>query len=131
MIPTIRKYEAGDAAIAPYTAVKLNDDGKVVVATAKTDNIFGVTTEVQTPANGSCDVVVCGITFARAGADVKAGNFLTIDNQGRVVPVAAEPTAKNRIVGQALYAMDYDDTNGLEDDERGEVAEIIVKPSII
>lgn len=88
------------AALGTGILVKLSS-GEVVVATAATDKIIGVT-------ENSCDAgeVVSvrllsssGTIKVKAGGNVAVGDLLTSDADGEVI---ATTTAGNRVVGQAL-----------------------------
>jgi hypothetical protein len=76
----------------------------VLQASAATDKILGVTTEIQSVAGDICDVQVDGIVFIRAGGTIAAGDFLTSDASGNAVVAAPSVGVNNRIAAQALDA---------------------------
>ena len=94
---------------APYTAVKLNGSGKVVTATADTDQIIGVLYNCP-DANGTADVL--SVKPARtakitAGGNITVGQYITINSSGQAV-AATQTTAGSQpvvhVIGVALEA---------------------------
>lgn len=76
-------------------------DGEVAAASASTDALIGVTTQIGTQDNGACDVVMAGVTEVKAGAAVSRGDVLTANATGYAVPSSE---ATDRVVGIALTA---------------------------
>lgn len=90
------------AALGEGILVKLSGN-EVVVATAATDKIIGVTSN-SCEAGEVVDVRLLsaqGSSKFKAGAAVAVGDLLTTDADGEVI---ATTTAGNRVVGQALEA---------------------------
>lgn len=88
------------AALREGVLVKISS-GEVVVATAATDKIIGVTTNAC-EAGETVDVRLVsaqGTSKVRCGAAVAVGNFLTSDADGEAINTV---TASDRVVGQAL-----------------------------
>ncbi len=76
-------------------------DGEVAAATAATDALIGVTTQIGTQSHGACDVVMAGVTEVKAGAAISRGAVLTADANGRAI---TSSQATDRVVGMALSA---------------------------
>lgn len=98
---------AADVAHIRGTAVKL-DTGKVVVATAATDDILGV---IDTPNDAGYTASVrlrsaSGTAIGLAGATVAIGDRLTSGADGKL---AVTTTAGDEVVGIALEAAVLDD----------------------
>ncbi len=75
--------------------------GKLTVkqATAASDALIGVTTQIGSETNGRVDVIFCGITEATAGATIGKGDVLTSNADADVVTATQ---AADRIIGIAL-----------------------------
>lgn len=90
------------AAIAEGLAVKLSA-GQVVVATAATDKIVGVTLQ-KAAAGEICSVRLrsaAGTARGKAGGTIAVGDFLTANGSGSVI---ATTTAANEVIGRAIEA---------------------------
>ena len=90
------------AALGRGILVKLSS-GEVVVATAATDKIVGIT-ESSCEAGEVVSVRLlsgAGTAQVKAGGNVSVGDYLTSDADGEVV---ATTTGGNKVVGQALEA---------------------------
>src|SRR5690554_272073 len=99
---TLIKTFQATTPIAGYLLVKPGtNDGEVAAATASTDALIGVTTQIGTQDNGSCDVIMAGVTEVVAGAAVTAGASLTADSSGRAVTIGA---TAGRTIGVAITA---------------------------
>ena len=85
----IKTFQA-PTAIDGYLLVKPGAaDGQAAAGSASTDTLMGVTTQIGTQDNGSCDVIMAGPTEVRAGAAVSRGTWVTADSSGRAVPVGS------------------------------------------
>ena len=58
---------------------------KVKQATAATDALIGVTTQIGSESNGRVDVIFSGITEATAGGSISKGEVLTSDASANVI----------------------------------------------
>ena len=75
--------------------------GKLTVkqATAASDALIGVTTQIGSETNGRVDVIFAGITEANAGGTIAKGDVLTSDASANVVKASQ---AADRVIGIAL-----------------------------
>lgn len=90
------------AAIGPYLFVKPGAaDGQVVVATAATDKLLGISNQVGFKANDTSDHIVLGEAELKLGAAAAYGDFLTSDASGQGVVAAV---AGNTVRAQAMAA---------------------------
>ncbi|MFI8696757.1 capsid cement protein [Dietzia maris] len=86
-----------------YHIVKLNSDGKVVLAAAATDAIIGVL-DNEPKAGETAEVVTVngqGTFRVKAAAIIAKDAFITSDANGQAV---ATTTAGNRVIGRAVRA---------------------------
>ena len=72
---------------------------KVKEATAATDALIGVTTQIGSEGNGRVDVIFSGITEATAGGTITKGDVLTSDANADAVTASQ---ATDRVIGIAL-----------------------------
>lgn len=72
---------------------------KVKQATAATDALIGVTTQIGSESNGRVDVIFSGITEATAGGSISKGEVLTSDASANVITATQ---ASDRVIGIAL-----------------------------
>ena len=72
---------------------------KVKQATAATDALIGVTTQIGSESNGRVDVIFSGITEATAGGNIGKGEVLTSDASANVITATQ---AADRVIGIAL-----------------------------
>ena len=72
---------------------------KVKEATAATDALIGVTTQIGSEGNGRVDVIFSGITEANAGGTITKGDVLTSDANADAVTASQ---ATDRVIGIAL-----------------------------
>lgn len=88
--PILIKAFDAQGAIPAYSNVKLGTaDGTVVVATAASDPIIGVSGELPVAAGERVDVMLCGISYVVCGAAITRGTPCTSDASGRAVAAAA------------------------------------------
>ena len=100
--PTLMKNYIAGGAIAASTIVRLSSDSAVVAASAVTDALIGVSSEIPVVLNERCDVIMEGIAFVVAGAAITRGALVTTDASGRAVTAAPAAGVNNRVVGVAL-----------------------------
>ena len=72
---------------------------KVKQATAATDALIGITTQIGSESNGRVDVIFSGITEAVAGGTISKGEVLTSDTSANVITATQ---ASDRVIGIAL-----------------------------
>ena len=72
---------------------------KVKQATAASEALIGVTTQIGSETNGRVDVIFSGITEANAGGTIAKGDVLTSDSNADVVKASQ---AADRVIGIAL-----------------------------
>lgn len=95
-------YVCGAAALAEGVAVKLSA-GKVVIATAATDKIIGVTMGAYAVGE-TCSIKLrsaAGTGKAKAGGTIAIGDRVTATTDGSLITTT---TAANEVVGMALEA---------------------------
>lgn len=95
-----RNYTAGGA-IPARSLVKLSADRTVVVATAATDDIIGVSADLDAVQGGRVDVYRAGMVAAIAGGNIARGQPVTSNNAGRAVAAAPAAGTRARFVGIA------------------------------
>lgn len=98
----LKKAFVAGGAIAVNRLVKFGaDDNTVVVATAATDPVIGVSDDAHDAATGDrCDVFLCGIADVKLGVGgITRGLLIGSDATGQGVAVS---TIGNRSVGVAL-----------------------------
>ena len=80
-----RNYTA-EAVINPYRFAKFGvNDGDVMQASAVTDKIIGVFTEVGAEAGERIDVQKEGSAKIQAGGNITKGSYLTADANGKAI----------------------------------------------
>lgn len=100
----IKTYDAG-AAINPYTVVKFTTtDFQVLQATASTEPLAGVTTEIAAASGERVDVIHDGIAFVKAGGTIAAGDPLTTDSNGNAIKAAPATGVNANCFGRARYS---------------------------
>lgn len=86
-IPALTLNYVATAAIPARCIAKHGDaDGTAAPASAGSDALLGVTTDIDAAAGGRVDVIREGIAPVRYGAAVTRGDALTADSAGRAVP---------------------------------------------
>jgi hypothetical protein len=119
--PLLLKSFTAAAVIAPYRIVKFSALDTVTPATAATDSLIGVNSDL-TPAIGErCDTVMLGIAFIEAGAAIAQGAMVTADAVGRAVTAAPAAGVNNRVAGVALEAASA----------AGDVIRVLLEPGVM
>ena len=90
----------GDLSAKQFFAVKLDANGKIVLAAAATDQVLGVLQNDPKAAQVG-QVRHLGITKAVAGAAITLGDEVISDAAGKVISTSG---AGDRIIGHALEA---------------------------
>lgn len=97
-------FDAG-AAIAKYRIVKLGAaDYAVIQGAAVTDNLIGVSTEVDIDSGNRADVITAGIATVEYGGNVTRGQKLTSDANGKAIAAAPANGVNNQVIGTALIS---------------------------
>lgn len=97
----IKTFDASGAIVA-YSIVKATaTDFAVAQATAATDKVLGVTTEIDAADTERVDVVISGTAFVKAGGTIAAGDPITANASGYAVTAAPAAGSNNRIIGFA------------------------------
>lgn len=98
----ITKNFIAEEAIPAYRFVKLgSEDYAIALATAASDMIIGASTNVDSEANGRCDVELAAkISEVTYGGAVTRGDRLTADAEGKAVTAASG----NSYVGIAMIS---------------------------
>ena len=105
MIPIlIRNYTAAAEVRENAIVAVGTNDNEVVSATAATDDIIGVSTNIPSASGARCDVIHVGIANVRLGGTVARGKYVTAGAAGVGVQAST-----GRVVGIAL-------TSGVEGD---------------
>jgi hypothetical protein len=101
----IKTYSAG-ADIPARTIVKFSAANTVVPASAATDKIIGITSEVPAVSGGPVDVVREGLVEVICGGILAQGDFVTSDASGYAVKCnpAAANTARYIGVSESVTA---------------------------
>ena len=103
--PTLIKPFTADAAIPARTLVAIGAaDGSVKPATASTDAIIGVSTDVTCAKGDTCDVIMGGTAFLRLGGNVARGNLITADAASKGIAAAPAVGVNARVIGTAIYS---------------------------
>lgn len=85
--------------IGRYLIVKFGaNDGELDLATAATDKLIGVTTDIAADQDQRCDAVRSGLAPVIYGGNVTRGDLLTADANGKAI---ATTTTGNRVIGVA------------------------------
>lgn len=81
----IKSYRAGEE-LKAYRFIKFDENNNVVTATAGTDNICGISDNIDRMQGSVADISFPGtITEIETGGAFSAGEYLTADAQGRAV----------------------------------------------
>lgn len=94
---------AGDLRLLQHHFVKLDSAGKIVAIAAITDRAIGI---LQDNPNTGQDggVMLCGISYMKAGAAMNAGVQLGHDNTGRSKAIVPGTDTTQYLYGQVLQA---------------------------
>lgn len=99
-----RSFNA-EGAIPAFSLVKLGTaDGQVVAASAVTDAIIGVTTDIPAAIGERVDVILEGVPDVLYGGTVTRGDWLTTDASARAVTAAPVAGTNNNVIGRALVS---------------------------
>lgn len=95
----IKNYIA-ESAVEKHRIVKLNSNGNILHANAKTNKSYGVTTDVGAEANERIDVQLTGLAEVEAGGAIIEGDFLVAGADGKAVALQ-DASGTNYYIGQA------------------------------
>lgn len=115
----LTKSLTATTAIPAYTIVKYGAaDGAGVPASAATDLLVGVSSEIDTDVGERCSVHMVGnIVDVIYGGNVTRGDMLTADASGRAITTT---TAGNRYIGFA-------EVSGVS----GDIGSVVIAPGLI
>ena len=103
-IELTKSYNA-EAAVPANRIVRFGAaDYGVVLASAATDALVGVSTEIAADPNERIDVIHQGIADVQLGGTVTRGALITSNATGQGVAAAPAAGANNRYIGTALIA---------------------------
>lgn len=92
-----------DAVIEPRKVVTFGTGNrKVAKATASDQALLGVTNDIGSEKTGRVDIILFGIVYVKAGADLTAGQRLTANADGDVVPAGAT----DRVIGMSTETIE-------------------------
>jgi hypothetical protein len=95
----------GGRHINPFRIVKVGAaDFAALQASAVSDKLLGVSTEIDAAAGERIDVVHKGTADLKLGGTVARGDFLTTDASGQGVTAAPAGGVNNQIIGRALLS---------------------------
>lgn len=101
--PTLIKNFTAGAAVGANLIVKLGAaDGAVLAATASTETLIGVSTELAAASGERCDILLAGVANVIAGGSVTRGNYITSDSAGKAVAIGATGGTNYGVIGIAL-----------------------------
>lgn len=101
--PLLTKTYTADGEVPQHRIVKATATGKVAVASAPTNALYGVSDELGADAGERVDVVVIGMADVEYGGPIAAGDQLTSDATGRAVKAGAAGQT-HRVIGTACVA---------------------------
>ena len=84
-------------------------EGEVTLATAGTDNVIGVSDDVDTDAGNIIDICVSGLRKVQYGGTVTQGDSLTAGTDGKAVKATSSESATDNVFGQALASAAADE----------------------
>ena len=113
----VYNYKAAGA-VGKYLLLKFgSNDGEVAVATAATDKLIAVSTDIAAADTERADGVRSGLAPVIYGGTVARGDLLTADSTGRAI---ATTTASNRVIGIA-------EVSGVV----GDIGAVFIAPALI
>lgn len=103
--PTLVKTFKAGGTIPKHSIVMFGaDDDTVVVSTAATSLLIGVTADVDVISGERVDVILDGVAFCLLGGTVTRGQKVTSDGSGRAVTAAPAAGVNNQIIGVAMVS---------------------------
>lgn len=103
--PTLIKNFTAGAAVGANLIVKLGAaDGAVLQATASTETLIGVSTEVASASGERCDVILAGVANVIAGGSITRGALVTADSAGKAVTIGSTAGTNYGVIGIALIS---------------------------
>lgn len=108
--PTLVKSYAAGGAIGARLIVKYGAaDGTALQATAVSEALMGVATEIAAASGERCDVIKAGLADVVYGGNVTRGDWLTSDANGKAVAAAPAAGANANVIGRAEVSGVLDD----------------------
>jgi hypothetical protein len=80
------------------------NDYEIVLASAATDKLMGITTEIDAASGEPCDVIRTGIAAVKLGGTVAAGDYITADSSGHGVKCAPTTGTVAQFIGKVEVA---------------------------
>lgn len=105
---------AAVAAIGSRHIAGFDGNGKLIQSTSGADSMFGVTSNLDSAAGETADIVVSGVPSVEYGAQVTAGQLLSSDANGCAVPAGAN----HRTIGVAMLS-----------GNAGDIGAVLIAPS--
>jgi hypothetical protein len=105
MIPGLTRNYNAAASLGANLIVKAGaNDGEVLPASASTDDLLGISTNIDAASGEPCDVIHDGIADLKLGGTVTRGKFLTADSAGCGVQAAPAAGVNASVIGKALVS---------------------------
>ena len=108
---------SGDLSLNQYKVVKLDSNGRSVLAAASDLAQIGVQQDKPTALGQPSNVRISGVSKALAGGTIAIGDRLTSDANGKVITA----TTGKQVIGIALVAAVANDIFAMVIDQRGVV----------
>ena len=106
--PILTKTFTAGAAIAKNTIVMFSADDTVVVATAVTDLVIGISLEAAAAVGDRIDICLLGIAEVKAAGAISRGDYVVSTAAGEAV-AGTGTTAKQQAIGIAMVGVADDD----------------------
>ena len=111
--PGLIKTFTAETAVTPYRIVKHGSaDTSVVMATASTDSLLGVSCQIQGDLGKRVDIVLSDIADVEYGGDITRGDWLTSDANGKAVTAAPAAGVNANCIGRAMCSGVLGDIGG-------------------
>ena len=92
-----------DLSARQFEAVKMSGtDNEVSIVSGTTDKPIGILQNKPDAAGEAAEVVIFGMSKARYGGTVNAGDLLSVDGDGELVAVVAGTDTTRYVIAQAL-----------------------------
>lgn len=103
--PILTKTRVADGAITKHRIVKPgSDDDSVAQASAATDALMAVATELAAADTERVDVTYVGVVEVEYGGNVTRGQLLTSDADGKAIAAAPATGANMSVIGRAVVS---------------------------
>jgi len=113
--PDLIKNFICEGAISPYRIAKFGSaDDKLLQATASTESLIAVSTNLGGESGKRADFILSGIGEVEYGGTVARGDYLTSDSVGRAVTAAPAAGVNANIIGKAMASGVLGDIGSVE-----------------